>query len=158
MDCSPPGSFVRGILQARILEWVAICFSSVASLLLVKPVSMIITNFTLEKGLLCAVNVGKPLSKDSSFTHIGRSTLEKSFMSARNAVNLSPEVAAWLNISEVTLKKGLYKYCNYGWQWCQRSLRWWQSGQNLWSKWTPSRAETEAQRCHVICLWSPLKG
>ena len=24
MDCSPPGSFVRGILQARILEWVAI--------------------------------------------------------------------------------------------------------------------------------------
>ena len=26
-DCSPPGSFVRGILQARILEWVAISFS-----------------------------------------------------------------------------------------------------------------------------------
>ena len=23
IDCSPPGSFVRGILQARILEWVA---------------------------------------------------------------------------------------------------------------------------------------
>ena len=23
-DCSPPGSSVRGILQARILEWVAI--------------------------------------------------------------------------------------------------------------------------------------
>ena len=28
MDCSPPGSFVRGILQARILQWVAISFSS----------------------------------------------------------------------------------------------------------------------------------
>ena len=27
MDCSPPGSSVPGILQARILEWVAICFS-----------------------------------------------------------------------------------------------------------------------------------
>ena len=27
MDCSPPGSSVRGILQARILEWVAISFS-----------------------------------------------------------------------------------------------------------------------------------
>ena len=26
MDCSPPGSSVRGILQARILEWVAISF------------------------------------------------------------------------------------------------------------------------------------
>ena len=27
MDCSLPGFFVHGILQARILEWVAISFS-----------------------------------------------------------------------------------------------------------------------------------
>ena len=27
MDCGPPGSSVQGILQARILEWVAISFS-----------------------------------------------------------------------------------------------------------------------------------
>ena len=27
LDCSPPGSSVHGILQARILEWVAISFS-----------------------------------------------------------------------------------------------------------------------------------
>ena len=27
MDCSPPGSSVQGVLQARILEWVAIPFS-----------------------------------------------------------------------------------------------------------------------------------
>ena len=27
MGCSPPGSSVHGILQARILEWVAISFS-----------------------------------------------------------------------------------------------------------------------------------
>ena len=27
MDCSPPGSSVHGILQARILEWVVILFS-----------------------------------------------------------------------------------------------------------------------------------
>ena len=26
-DCSPPGSFVHGISQAKILEWVAISFS-----------------------------------------------------------------------------------------------------------------------------------
>ena len=25
-DCGPPGSYVRGILQARILEWVDIAF------------------------------------------------------------------------------------------------------------------------------------
>ena len=27
MDCSPPGSSVRGIFQARVLEWVATAFS-----------------------------------------------------------------------------------------------------------------------------------
>ena len=27
MDCSPPGSSVHGIFQARILEWVTIAFS-----------------------------------------------------------------------------------------------------------------------------------
>ena len=31
MDCSPPGSFVRGILQARTLEWVAISCSKGSS-------------------------------------------------------------------------------------------------------------------------------
>ena len=28
MDCSPPGSSVHGIFQARVLEWVAIAFST----------------------------------------------------------------------------------------------------------------------------------
>ena len=28
MNCNPPGSSVNGILQARILEWAAISFSS----------------------------------------------------------------------------------------------------------------------------------
>ena len=32
VDCSPPGSSVLGILQARILEWVAISLSSVVCL------------------------------------------------------------------------------------------------------------------------------
>ena len=31
MDCSPPGSSVHGVLQARILEWVAISFSRESS-------------------------------------------------------------------------------------------------------------------------------
>ena len=31
VDCSPPGSSVHGVLQARILEWVAISFSGGAS-------------------------------------------------------------------------------------------------------------------------------
>ena len=28
MDCSPPGSSIHGIFQARILEWVVISFSN----------------------------------------------------------------------------------------------------------------------------------
>ena len=31
MDCSPPGSSVHGIFQARILEWIAISFSRESS-------------------------------------------------------------------------------------------------------------------------------
>ena len=31
MDCSLPGSTVRGIFQARVLEWGAIAFSDVKS-------------------------------------------------------------------------------------------------------------------------------
>ena len=31
MDCSLPGSFVHGIFQARVLEWVASAFSIVKS-------------------------------------------------------------------------------------------------------------------------------
>ena len=27
MDCSPPGSSVHGILQARLLDWITVCFS-----------------------------------------------------------------------------------------------------------------------------------
>ena len=28
MDCSPPGSSVHGIFQARVMEWVSIAFSN----------------------------------------------------------------------------------------------------------------------------------
>ena len=31
VDCSPPGSSIHGILQAKILEWVAISFSRISS-------------------------------------------------------------------------------------------------------------------------------
>jgi len=37
MDCSPPDSSVHGILQARVLEWVAISFSRGSSRLGIEP-------------------------------------------------------------------------------------------------------------------------
>ena len=39
LDYSPPGSFIHGILQARILEWVAISFSRGSSPPEIKPLS-----------------------------------------------------------------------------------------------------------------------
>ena len=35
VDCSPPGSSIHGILQARILEWLAISFSNMLSRLVI---------------------------------------------------------------------------------------------------------------------------
>ena len=39
MDCSPPGSSVHGIFQARVLEWGAIAFSENIKLHLEKSVN-----------------------------------------------------------------------------------------------------------------------
>ena len=49
MDCSPPGSSVHGIFQARVLEWGAIAFG-------VKTLPM----FPLKSGSPCADHRGPP--------------------------------------------------------------------------------------------------
>ena len=41
MDCNPPGSSVHGILQARILEWVAVPSSRGSSDPGTKPISLV---------------------------------------------------------------------------------------------------------------------
>ena len=40
MDCSLPGSSVRGIFQARVLEWGAIAFSEIAVIILPYKITM----------------------------------------------------------------------------------------------------------------------
>ena len=39
MDCSPPGSSVHGIFQARVLEWGAIAFSASSSYESANPIN-----------------------------------------------------------------------------------------------------------------------
>ena len=56
-DCSPPGSFVHGILQARILEWVTILFSRESPDSGIKPRSPSLQVDSLP---------GKPRSQDST--------------------------------------------------------------------------------------------
>ena len=59
MDCSPPGSSVHGISQARILEWVAISFSR-GMFPGTKPVSPALAGrfFTTEGSPMLDVNYG----------------------------------------------------------------------------------------------------
>ena len=40
MDCSPPGSSIRGIFQARVLEWGAIAFSKEVYILYYKELKL----------------------------------------------------------------------------------------------------------------------
>ena len=58
IDCSPPGSSVHGIVQARILEWVAISYSRGTSGPWIKPESL--TSPALAVGSLPLVPPGKP--------------------------------------------------------------------------------------------------
>ena len=48
MDCSLPGSSIHGILQARVLEWGAIAFSSILILAFLLILSIWL-NVALEK-------------------------------------------------------------------------------------------------------------
>ena len=61
MDCSPPGSSVHGILQARILEWVTISYSRESSARM-EPGSP-----TLQADSLPSEPPGKPLGESMSF-------------------------------------------------------------------------------------------
>ena len=55
MDCSLPGCSVHGISQARILEWVAISFSSDLPDPVIKTMSPALTG-----GFFTAESLGKP--------------------------------------------------------------------------------------------------
>ena len=41
LDCSPPGFSVRGIFQARVLEWVAISFSIILYSIILKALAFV---------------------------------------------------------------------------------------------------------------------
>ena len=69
MECSLPGSSVHGILQARILEWVAISFSRGSSQPRVKPGSRALQEDSLPTELRGEPIVSEPfrslLAQDS---------------------------------------------------------------------------------------------
>ena len=63
MDCSPPGSSVRGILQARILEWIVFSFSRG-----IFPMQASIPHLLcLYRRMIIAEPSGKSLSLEESY-------------------------------------------------------------------------------------------
>ena len=61
MNCSPPGSSVHGILQARILEWVAISSSTASSWPRIEPVS---------SALAGRISITEPPGKPHAFVYL----------------------------------------------------------------------------------------
>ena len=61
MDCSPPGFSVPEILQARILEWVAISYSRASSW--PRDQTVPLASPALADGIFATVPPGKPYQK-----------------------------------------------------------------------------------------------
>ena len=77
MDCSPPGSSVHGILQARILEWAAI--SSCKRISQTQGLSAILMSPALAGKLFTtSVEVHQPVpQRDSLLPHLPTTVLHK---------------------------------------------------------------------------------
>ena len=73
--------------------------------LLIIPPSLNTEEFTLEKGLMNAVNVGKRFPKILHSFDIGEFTLEKGLMSAASVGKRFPKVLHSFDIREFTGKK-----------------------------------------------------
>ena len=58
MDCGPPGFSVHGVLQARILEWVAISFSR--GIFLTQGSNLRLLRLCIAGGLVTMEPPGKP--------------------------------------------------------------------------------------------------
>ena len=56
MDCSPPGSSVHGIFQARVLEWGATAFSNMLSRLVITFLSSFKLYITISFALLSSIS------------------------------------------------------------------------------------------------------
>ena len=85
MDCSPPGSSVHGLSQARILEWVAISFSRGSSNPGIKPWSS-----ALQEVLYHLSHQGSPLYIATNLS-IFQNLLEEQICIR----NILPTRAAW---------------------------------------------------------------
>ena len=78
MDCSPPGSSIHGIFQARVLEWGAIAFSEVTGLLSAKAG---IQDLRLDRTVKLIPETSQPILTTSTLFTVVHVHLKKSIIS-----------------------------------------------------------------------------
>jgi len=76
MDCSPPGFSAHGIFQARVLEWVAIAFSTRTLYINIKNNSF---NCLLSVTVICSIWKTYSTSKDKPRHFHQRPTVSRLF-------------------------------------------------------------------------------
>ena len=124
MDCSPPGSSVHGILQARILEWVAMPSSRGSSW----PRDWICISYVLhwQADSLPLIPPGKPnwlcilyiLEKPTIFPSPSESSFSELTPEVTNCVGFPCQQVILWGTSWVSYK--LTPYLNLSiWRWCQ---------------------------------------
>ena len=119
IDCSPPGSSVHGIPQARILEWVALSFSRDLPNPGIEPMSP--ASPGLQEDSLPSESPGKPINvkyivlkcffKASSLVLTSYITVSKiKYLHSRTEVNKTPKIKV---IKEVQLLNELILQTTY---------------------------------------------
>ena len=76
VDCSPPGSSVHGLSQARILEWVAISFSRESSDPRIKPMSPVFPELQADSLSSGKQMRPKDILPSSGLEHLGWGGIE----------------------------------------------------------------------------------
>ena len=85
MNCSPPGSSVYGILQARVLEWAAISFAKGYS----QPRDWTQVSHIADFTIWATKEIQKSVGKYRETKHIRRGN-DKLYMSMENSITVFP--------------------------------------------------------------------
>ena len=96
MDCSLPGSSVHGVFQARVLEWVAIAFSTRSSLVAQRLKRLLSMQGTWVRSLGREDSLKKEMSTHSSIL-AGKSHGRRSLVSYSPWGHKELDVTEWLH-------------------------------------------------------------
>ena len=109
MDCSPPGSSVHGVLQARILKWVAMPSSRRSSRLGIEPTSPVAP--ALQEYSLLLSHWGRPQNFSGIFLIFKMKSYSWVFHWTSSKVIQSPQIIFCHKVLTVTLYSTIKELC-----------------------------------------------